>query len=500
MANPTQADWDNDGDGDACDVDLDNDGVPDAKDNCRTTPNWSQSDIDHDGFGDVCDLDDDNDGWNDVNDNCPNKYNPSQADGNFNGFGDACDPDTDGDGFYDYSNDNCTFVYNPSQADIDGDNLGDACDLCPNVADWDGSYTVMKWQSTTPVPYQPDSDDDGVPDACDTDAFGSAALDFNGAPYNPGQMFQPDGFVMFGTVAGPAGSRFRIPVPVCDPTSQPGPSQITEIVFNGLTPAVDVTLLDDDGLGLERLRPGPGELNPRGVRVTPDCARTYFLEFSLGPGFGGFDSFSVHTSLVSDSSPNPWATPGSSDPPPPPIADMDRDGLPDSIDSCPAVFDPTGTDTDADGVGDACDNCPLDFGACCAEICNGIDDNCDGIIDNGAAPGPVDVRLNPQPFPPGPELSWTAVPAAQSYDVVFADLGRLRNSGGDFALATQGCLADNVTETSLGLLPTPVPNQAFLILVRGNNCAGPGTYDSGAPSQVGSRDPGINAAPATCHP
>jgi len=495
--NPNQADVTNDGVGDACDLDFDNDGRPDSMDNCLLAKNWDQANNDGDAQGDVCDPDDDNDGWSDVNDNCQFDYNPSQIDGNNNGRGDACDPDNDGDGVYNsgFPGDNCPLTYNPAQADTDGDGMGDACDLCPTVAD--GAFNLG---TDPPTPYEPDSDDDGVPDACDNDAFGVASLHLNGSPYNPTQMFQPNGFPVFGTLAGPAGSRFRIPVPVCDPSGDPVPSQISEIVFNDLDPAVDVTLLDDDGLGLEHLRPGPPDFNARGVRVTADCARTYLLEFSLGAGFFGFDDFVVRTDLVGGSTPNPYVTPGSSDPPPPPIADLDRDGLPDSVDSCPTVADPTGTDTDADGMGDACDNCPLDFGSCCAEICNGVDDDCDGFIDNGAAPGPVDVRLNPQPFPPGPELSWTAIPDTQSYDVVLADLGTLRDSGGDFTVATLGCLADDVRETSLGELPTPVPDQAFLILVRGNNCAGPGTYDSGAPSQVGSRDPGINAAPATCHP
>jgi hypothetical protein len=39
--------------------------------------------------------------------------------------------------------------------------------------------------------------------------------------------------------------------------------------------------------------------------------------------------------------------------------DQDGDGVPDSIDNCPSVANPTQADSDTDGFGDACDNCPL---------------------------------------------------------------------------------------------------------------------------------------------
>lgn len=41
------------------------------------------------------------------------------------------------------------------------------------------------------------------------------------------------------------------------------------------------------------------------------------------------------------------------------VVDTDHDGVPDSIDNCPAVANPGQADADGDKVGDACDNCPL---------------------------------------------------------------------------------------------------------------------------------------------
>jgi len=39
-------------------------------------------------------------------------------------------------------------------------------------------------------------------------------------------------------------------------------------------------------------------------------------------------------------------------------ADFDGDGIPDSQDNCPTIFNPGQEDTDGDGIGDVCDNCP----------------------------------------------------------------------------------------------------------------------------------------------
>jgi hypothetical protein len=91
VANPEQANTDGDAQGDACDADNDNDGVPDAVDNCRLVANGDQSNIDGDALGDACDPDLDNDGVLNAVDNCPTVANADQKDSNANGRGDVCD-------------------------------------------------------------------------------------------------------------------------------------------------------------------------------------------------------------------------------------------------------------------------------------------------------------------------------------------------------------------------------------------------------------------------
>ncbi|RKG63900.1 DUF4215 domain-containing protein [Corallococcus sp. CA054B] len=67
-------------------------------------------------------------------------------------------------------------------------------------------------------------------------------------------------------------------------------------------------------------------------------------------------------------------------------ADADADGIEDSADNCPTIFNPVRpmdngrqVDTDGDGVGDACDPCPLEAGTTGCQAFRGEDDDHDGV-------------------------------------------------------------------------------------------------------------------------
>lgn len=96
-------------------------------------------------------------------------------------------------------------------------------------------------------------------------------------------------------------------------------------------------------------------------------------------------------------------------------------------------------------------------------------------------------------------LAWNPLPQAAGFDVVTGDLGRLRATGGDFAVAARACLADDWPGHAL-VDPSepPAPGAASWYLVRHETPFFPGSYDDEPPSLAAPRDPGLNASPAAC--
>ena len=162
--NPLSPDTDNDG---YCDGSVDVNIIAPCQagpDNCPLAANPTQADINNDGIGDAC-QDSDGDGLTDAQED-PNG-NGRVDSGELNPF----DPDTDADGICEGSiippmalctraNDNCPGISNPMQEDLDQDSEGDICD---NDIDGDGLSNAVETSSGSDL-RSPDSDADSVCD------------------------------------------------------------------------------------------------------------------------------------------------------------------------------------------------------------------------------------------------------------------------------------------------------------------------------------------------
>ncbi|HEX6850825.1 MAG TPA: multicopper oxidase domain-containing protein [Candidatus Polarisedimenticolaceae bacterium] len=94
-------------------------------------------------------------------------------------------------------------------------------------------------------------------------------------------------------------------------------------------------------------------------------------------------------------------------------------------------------------------------------------------------------------------LWWGTIGGATSYDVVRGRLDLLRAGGGNFAdpFVTEACLANDRASTFWEHTENPATGQSIWYLVRSQPG---GTYDSGAPTQSGSRDAEIAASGQGC--
>ncbi len=91
-------------------------------------------------------------------------------------------------------------------------------------------------------------------------------------------------------------------------------------------------------------------------------------------------------------------------------------------------------------------------------------------------------------------MSWCVPNAIPAFDVVRGDLVTLRATAGDYSVATGTCLAAAQADPWLESPASPPPGGGFFYLVRD----AAGIYDTGEPSQVGSRDAEIAASGHDC--
>jgi photosystem II stability/assembly factor-like uncharacterized protein len=157
--------------------------------------------------------------------------------------------------------------------------------------------------------------------------------------------------------------------------------------------------------------------------------------------------------------------------------DADLDGVADFCDNCAGQANATQADGDADGFGPPCDCADGDAarfpGA--LEVCNGLDDDCDGSSDLGSAP-PAEPASDLQ-FQSGGDLSWGAAALAASYNLYRGTI----LPGVTFTY-DHTCLEPDIPGLSTGSGDDPDPGDAFFFVLSSENClaeSGVGDASSG---------------------
>jgi hypothetical protein len=342
---------DNDGDGMIDEgFDKDGDGIADCKDDCDNR-------IDSDGDGtpdctDQCDdrIDSDGDGISDCEDIC--ELGDDNVDTDKDGIPDSCDKcdddgDDDGDGVKN-CDDICSF--GDDTVDTDGDQIPDACDECNDDADDDGDGVKNCDDICSFGDDTVDTDGDQIPDACD-ECNDDGDDDGDGVK-------NCDDICSFGDDTDDTDGD-QIP-DACDECNDDGDDD-----GDGVKNCDDICSLGDDTVDTD------------GDQIPDDCDECNDDGDDDGDGVKNCDDIcSLGDDTVdTDGDLIPDACDECND-----DADDDGDGVKNCDDICEGGDD--NMDSDGDGTPDFCDE----------EVCDGIDNNGNGAIDEGldCSTDPVD--------------------------------------------------------------------------------------------------------------
>jgi hypothetical protein len=422
---------DGDGDGlpdlaDALDLDVDNDGIPNATDpdmDGDGINNIYDTDVDGDGIPNATDTDDDGDGILDANDTAqPNDADGFGTPGNNDGdaTADASDFDLDGDGTLndaDLDTDN-DGIPNATDTDDDGDGTPDAADTTPQgpvATDTDGDGIPDATDtdddndglSDATDKFPLDTDNDGTPNATDTDDDGDGILDAaeasgqaldtdnDGTPNATDTDDDNDG-ILDSAEIGVLDGTGKYTLPDSDGDGLPDLADALDTDGDGIADNVDT---DDDGDGLtDTTDPKPLDTDNDG---TPNATDTD------DDGDGILDAAEVAGQALdtdNDGTPNVTDTDDDIDgildsaeigvldgTGKYTLPDSDGDGLPDLADALDTdgdgIPDATDTDDDNDGLTDTTDKFPLDTDNDGTPNATDTDDDGDGILDTAEASG-----------------------------------------------------------------------------------------------------------------
>jgi hypothetical protein len=320
--------------------------------------------------------------------------------------------------------DNCLNVANPNQSDTDNDDIGDACDNCPSV----------------PNPGQEDGDQDGIGDACES--YGCThshgywkshpcdwpiewwwGLELGNHWYWKSELLdildqqvQGNGLVSLAhqliaaklNVLNEASVPPEVATAIADADDLIGDLWIPPNCGSWLKPCGNLAPGDTSGLAniLNQYNNGNAPGGP--PLCGGGCDETEFYQDSDSDGYGDPDvpilACDAPEGYVADNTDcddndadvNPGATETCNG------VDDDCDGLVDDDDNPCSGQSTWYQDADGDGYGDSanseqacsqpggyvaddtdCDDSNADVNPSATEACNGIDDNCDGQVDEG---------------------------------------------------------------------------------------------------------------------